>query len=102
MLGVTIVIITAIMAPVTAAVAQTLARARVSAPITCPDAYITAPSTVRSMAATGRREVMPEQMSLTAETTLLIPATAVTAATDARMKKSILVFFMDLRPQHPL
>jgi hypothetical protein len=52
------------------------------------------------MAATGRREVMPEQRSLTAETTLLMPETALMAATEARMKKSARSLFMPGNQQH--
>jgi hypothetical protein len=59
--GATAFISMAMSAPVSAAVAQTFALARVSAPIICPEAYTTAPTTTISMETTGSNDTNPAQ-----------------------------------------
>jgi hypothetical protein len=68
-------------APITAAMAQTFARARVSAPIICPVAYITAAIITISMATIGNRLSRPAQSSEAAWTVLVISDCANATAT---------------------
>jgi len=76
-------------APVRDAVAHTFALALVSAPISCPAAYITAPRTIMSIAATGSRFCIEAQRSLTASVTSSPIAAKIRAVhTKERKKKT--------------
>src|SRR3989338_3740035 len=73
-----------ISAPVSAAVAQTLALARVSAPKSCQAAYIMPATTTMSIATMGRSDLTLTHSVLTASITLLIPASVSGRASPAR------------------
>ena len=77
-----------------AAVAQTFVRALVSVPVICPEAYITAASTVISIAATGSIDVSPEQRPPIATVRSLTPLTAKRRGNARKMIKISFMPFM--------